>query len=76
MIHGLTRRTKRRLCAWELAREGRKVTRDFKNGSHVAILTGEGRTIVTASKLSEENAAKMALEIADTQLLGDLCFST
>lgn len=72
MIHGLKRRTKRRLTAWELAHAGRHVTREFKNGSHIVILTGDGKTIVTTSKLGEENAASLALEIADTRLLGVL----
>lgn len=72
MVSGLKRRTKTRLAAWELAKEGRRVLREFKNGAHVLILTGDGKTIVTTSKFSEEQAATMALEVADTRLLGEL----
>jgi len=71
-MDGLKRRTKRRLTAWELARSDRRIVREFKNGSHVLIMTENDFTIVTTSKQSEENAAQMALEIADTRLLGAL----
>ena len=70
-VGGLKRRTKTRLIAWELAREGRRVTRAFKDGEHVVILTGDGTTIVTTAR-AEDRAAQMALEVADKRLLGEL----
>lgn len=72
MNDGLKRRTKSRLKAWELAADGRRVIREYKNGEHILIMSGDGSTIVTTSK-AEEQAAQMALEIADNRLLGVLC---